>query len=64
MAKNQCDGCRRGLLLIKGVHMRIYPWNLIGWTAHLYEEERPYVKDNEIDRQEMEYEENELEHKE
>lgn len=32
---NQCDGCRRGLPLIDGIH-KGKGWDMIGCTANLY----------------------------
>lgn len=34
---NQCDGCRRDLPLHNGLHRGDTSWDIIGCTAHLYE---------------------------
>jgi len=50
MAKNQCDGCARGLPLKDGIHRndRANGYDLIGCTAHLYQEKAHWLSGEEI----------------
>ena len=35
---NQCDGCRRNLLIVSGIHIGNTPWDMIACTKSRYTE--------------------------
>lgn len=43
MAKNQCDGCARGMPLRDGIHYGKPAYDMIGCTAHRYKEGGPVL---------------------
>jgi len=45
MPKNQCDGCRRGLRLIGGIHYDDEGYPVIGCTKEEYQESNCYYTD-------------------
>jgi hypothetical protein len=48
MAKNQCDGCARGLKIYRGAHIDDIGMPVMGCTAELYQDKPHWLSGEEI----------------